>query len=95
MPPRCPFFFFFKSVYFWLHWVFVGARICSLIVQSGGYCRVAVLKLGAAVAPPAAERRLQSAGSVVGARGLCCPEACGVFPDQGSNPHPLHGQADS
>ena len=27
--------------------------------------------------------------------GLSCSEACGVFPDQGSNPRLLHWQADS
>ena len=26
---------------------------------------------------------------------LCCSEACGIFPDQGSNPCPLHWPADS
>ena len=26
---------------------------------------------------------------------LSCPGACGIFPDQGSNPRPLHWQADS
>ena len=26
---------------------------------------------------------LQSAGSVVVVHGLCCPVACGIFPDQG------------
>ena len=26
---------------------------------------------------------------------LSCSAACGIFPDQGSNPCPLHGQADS
>ena len=40
-------------------------------------------------------RRLQSAGSVVVAHGLRCSAACGIFPDQGSNPCPLHWQADS
>ena len=29
------------------------------------------------------------------AHGLCCSAACGIFLDQGSNPHPLHWQADS
>ena len=37
---------------------------------------------------------LQSAGSVVVAHGLSCSAACGIFPDQGSNPCPLHRQAD-
>ena len=34
-------------------------------------------------------------GSVVVAQGLSCPAACGIFPDQGSNPCPLHWQVDS
>ena len=33
-------------------------------------------------------RRLQSAGSVVVAHRLSCSMACGIFPDQGSNPCP-------
>ena len=35
------------------------------------------------------------ASSVVVAHGLSCSAACGLFPDQGSNPCPLHWQADS
>ena len=35
------------------------------------------------------------AASVVVAHGLSCSTACGIFPDQGSNPRPLHWQADS
>ena len=27
--------------------------------------------------------------------GLSCSAACGIFPDQGSNPCPLHWQVDS
>ena len=48
-----------------------------------------------------AEHRLESMRSSVAAacglvaRGLSCPVACGIFPDQGSNPCPLHWQADS
>ena len=34
--------------------------------------------------------RLQSTGSVVVTNGLSCSPACGIFPDQGSNPCPLH-----
>jgi len=33
--------------------------------------------------------------SVVGAHGLSCPTACGIFQDWGSNPCPLHWQEDS
>ena len=35
------------------------------------------------------------AGSVVVAHGPSCSAACGIFPDQGSNPCPLQRQADS
>ena len=35
------------------------------------------------------------AGSVVVAHGPSCSVTCGIFPDQGSNPCPLHWQADS
>ena len=35
------------------------------------------------------------AGSVVVAHGPSCSAACGIFPDQGLNPYPLHWQADS
>ena len=34
-------------------------------------------------------------GSVIVAHGPSCSTACGIFPDQGSNPCPLHWQADS
>ena len=34
-------------------------------------------------------------GSVVVAHGPSCSATCGIFPDQGSNPCPLHWQADS
>ena len=35
------------------------------------------------------------AGSVIVAHGPSCSVACGILPDQGSNPCPLHWQADS
>ena len=38
----------------------------------------------------------QCAGSLVVARGLSCPTACGILvPQHGSNPRPLHWKADS
>ena len=40
-------------------------------------------------------RGLQTAGSVVVAHRLSCSMACGIFPDQGSNPCSLHWQVDS
>ena len=56
------------------------------------------------VASPVAEHRLQTrrlsncsrrAGSAIVAHGPSCSAACGILPDQGSNPCPLHRQADS
>ena len=41
------------------------------------------------------EHGLGKQATVVVARGLSCPEACGIFPNQGSNPCPLHWQVDS
>ena len=38
---------------------------------------------------------LQSTGSVVVAHGFSCSAACGILPDQGLNPCPLHWQVDS
>ena len=60
-----------------------------------GSCPVAVLRLLAAVAPVVVEHRLYGAhASVVEAHRLSCSSACGIFPGQGSNPCPLHWQAD-
>ena len=42
-----------------------------------------------------AKHRLRRAGSVIVAHGLSRSAACGILPDQGSNPCPLHWQADS
>ena len=40
-------------------------------------------------------RGSRRAGSVVVVHGPSCSAACGIFPDQSSNPCPLHWQADS
>ena len=40
-------------------------------------------------------RALDAWASVVVAHGLSCPMACGIFPDQGLNPYPLHYKAES
>ena len=37
-------------------------------------------------------QQLQHEGSVAVEHGLCCSAACGIFPDQGSNPCPLNWQ---
>ena len=90
------FFFFFKLfIYFWLCWVFVSVRGLSLVVASGGHSssRCAGLSLSWPLLLQSIGSRC--AGSAVVAHGPSCSAACGIFPDQGLNPCPLHWQADS
>ena len=94
-----PFFFFkliiYLFIYLWLCWVFVSVRGLSLVVASGGHSSSQCA--GLSLSRPLFLRSTGSrrAGSVVVAHGLSCSVACGTFPDQGSNPCPLHWQADS
>ena len=93
------FFFSFKFIYlfiyFWLSWVFVPVRGLSLVAASGGHSssRCAGLSLSRPLLLQSTGSR--RAGSVVVAHRPSCSAACGIFPDQGSNPCPLHWQADS
>ena len=82
-------------LYFWLCWVFVSVRGLSLVAASGGHSssRCADLSLSRRLLLRSTGSR--RAGSVVVAHGLSCSAVCGIFPDQGSNPCPLHWQADS
>ena len=86
-----PQFFFFL----WLCWVFVSVPGFSLVVASGGHSSSRCV--GLSLSQPLLLRSTGSrrAGSVIVAHGLSCSAACGIFPDQGSNPCPLHWQADS
>ena len=61
----------------------------------GGCPPPAVLRPLAEVASLVADQRLQGTGSIAVARSLSCSEACGVFPNQGSNLCLLRWQADS
>ena len=93
------FFFFFKPhiclFIFWLCWVFVSVRGLSLAVANGGHSSSRCA--GLSLSQPLLLRSTGSrhAGSVVVAHRPSCSLACGIFPDQGSNPCPLHWQADS
>ena len=80
---------------FWLCWVFVSVRGLSLVVASGGHSSSRCA--GLSLSRPFLLRSTGSrrAGSVVVAHGPSRSAACGIFPDQGSNPCPLHWQADS
>ena len=89
------FFIYLFIFYLWLCWVFVSVRGLSLVVASGGLSssRWAGLSLSRPLSSRCTGSR--SAGSEIVAHGLSCSAACGIFPDQGSNPCPLHWQADS
>ena len=87
--------FFFKFIYLWPCWVFVSVRGSSPVVASGGHSssRCAGLSpLRPLLLRSTGSRR---AGSAIMAHGPSHSAACGIFPDQGSNPCPLHRQADS
>ena len=88
-------FFYFIYLFFWLCWVFVYVRGLPLVVASGGHSSSRCT--GLSLSRPLLLRGTGSrqAGSVVVAHGPSCSAACGIFPDQGSNPCPLHWQADS
>ena len=87
--------FIYLFIYFWLCWVFVSVRGLSLVVASGGHSssRCAGLSLSRPLLLPGTGSR--RSGSVIVAHGPSCSVACGIFPDQDSNPCPLHWQADS
>ena len=84
-------FFFF----FWLCRVFVSVWGLSLVVVSGGHSSSRCTGLSLAHPLLLWSTGSRCAGSVVVAHGPSCSAACGIFPDQGSNPCPLHWQADS
>ena len=91
------FFFFFIIIYLnlWLCWVFVSVRGLSLVAASGGHSssRCAGLSLSRPLLLRSTGSRCS--GSVAVAHGPSCLVACGILPNQGSNPCPLHWQADS
>ena len=82
-------------IYFWLCWVFVSVRGLSLVAASGGHSSSRCAGLSLSRPLLLRSRGSRRAGSVVVAHGPSCSAACGIFPDQGSNPCPLHLQADS
>ena len=76
-------------------WVFVSARGLSLVTARGGHFSSRCAGLSLWRPPLLRSTGSRRAGSVAVAHGPSCSAACGIFPDQGSNPHPLHRQADS
>ena len=87
--------FIYLFIYLWLSWVLVSVRGLSPLVASGGHSssRCAGLSLSRPLLLRSTGSR--HAGSVIVAHGPSCSAACGILPDQGLNPRPLHWQADS
>ena len=68
-----------------------GERGLFLVAACGDFSLVAVPGLFTVVASPVAEYRLSAMwASVAVAHGFCCPTACEIFLEQGSNQCPLH-----
>ena len=100
-----PLFFFFLIIYLFM--AVLGLRFCARAFCSCGKrgpLFIAVRGPLIIAASLVAEHRLQMrrllrstgsrrAGSVIVAHGPSCSMACGIFPDQGSNPCSLHWQA--
>ena len=102
------FFFLINFIYLFIYLSLaeLGLRCCTRAFSScskQGLLFIAVHGLLISVASLVVEHGLQMcglqqlwhAGSVVVVHGLSCSAACGIFLDQGSNPCPLHWQADS
>ena len=84
---------FLKKLFIYLFLAVLCLRFCARAFSSCG-------KRGPLFIAVRGPLLLQStgsrcAGSVIVAHGPSCSTACGIFPDQGSNPCPLHWQADS
>ena len=79
-------FLFIYLFYLWLCWVFAAVHGLSLVVASRVYSLTAV---------PCGTRARGVQALVVVVHRFSCPATCGTLPDQGSDPCPLHWQADS
>ena len=88
-------YFFFKFIYLFIYlfMAVLGLRFCAKAFSSCG--EQGPLFIAVRRPLPLQSTGSRRAGSVVVAHGLSCSTACGIFPDQGSNPCPLHWQADS
>ena len=89
------FFFKFLFIYLWLCWVLASVRGLSPAAASGGHSSSRCAGLSPSQPLPLGSTGSRRAGSVVVAHGPSRSAARGIFPDQGSNPRPLHWQADS
>ena len=89
------FYLFMYFIYLWLCWVFVSVRGLSPVAASGGHSSSQCAGLSSSRPLLLRSTGSSRAGSAIVAHGPSRSAACGIFPDQGSNPCPLHWQADS
>ena len=89
------FLFIYLFIYLWLCWVFISVPGLSLVAASGGHSSSPCAGLPLSRPLLLRSTGFRRAGSVIVAHGPSCSAACGIFPDQGSNPCPPHWQADS
>ena len=87
--------FIYLFIYFCLCWVFISVWGLSLVAASGGHSSLRCTGLSLPQPLLLWSTGSRRAGSVVVAHGPSRSAECGIFPDQGSNPCPLHWQADS
>ena len=76
----------------------MGLHFCARALSSCGKWGplfIAVRGPLTTVASPVAGTDSRRTGSAIVAHGPSCSAACGILPDQGPNPCPLHWQADS
>ena len=95
----CCFYSYFFKIYLFIYFLTVlglrFARGLSLVAASGGHSSSQCAGLSLSWPLLLQSTGCRRAGSVVVAHGPSGSAACGIFPDQGSNPCPLHWQADS
>ena len=87
--------FIYLFIYLWLCWVLVSVRGLSPVAVSGGHSSSRCAGLSPSRPLSLRSPGSRRAGSAIVAHRPSCSAACGIFPDQGSNPCPMHWQADS
>ena len=96
-------YFFLNALFTLFIYLFIfgcvgSSFLCEGFLQflaSGGHSSSRCAGLPLSRPLPLRSRGSRRAGSVIVAHGPSCSAACGIFPDQGSNPCVLHWQADS
>ena len=86
---------FILFIYFSLYCVFIAVRGLSLVVGNRGYSSLWHMSFSLRWLLLLRSMGSRHVGKVVVVYRLSCSAACGIFPDQGLNPCPLHWQADS